>query len=243
VIGVCRKLFAGLKFSSTDPLGAVLHLCWSRVPPERQVASERRLAYLGGMSRFVDLASALVLFTLSIAACDANPKSDDESNPKSDDKSDASQPDAKSGEATKPVEKAKPPEPTGIALTLTVNGKPTTLELSKSILAARPPESKMASWVCELVTGTVLIVDFTIGDDPARVGELFVGGVERTEFRRTEAGVAVPARIQYRNAGEPTPKYAPGTMTWAEDLLSGTAEGKGENGDVVTATWTCSTAP
>ena len=125
-------------------------------------------------------------------------------------------------------------------MTLTVNGKTTTLELSNSIVAARPPESGLAAWACVPATGTARVVDFSIGDDPARKGELFVAAVERTDIGMTKAGVAVPSRIEYRMAGEPTPKYAPGTMTWAEGLMSGTAEGKGENGDVVTATWTCS---
>lgn len=188
------------------------------------------------MSRSFDLVSALVLCTLSIAACDSNTKSDT-SDAKSDAKSDvksADKPDAK------PIEDAKPAEATGVALTLTVNGKTTTLELSNSIVAARPPESGLAAWACVPATGTARVVDFSIGDDPARKGELFVAAVERTDIGMTKAGVAVPSRIEYRMAGEPTPKYAPGTMTWAEGLMSGTAEGKGENGDVVTATWTCS---
>lgn len=172
-------------------------------------------------------------------ACDSKPASPPATTPAAT--STEVQPAAGPGAATKATSRAKAGEATGVSITLTVNGKATTRELSTAIIAARPADGPLAAWSCIPRLGKVTVTDFSIGDDPARQGELFVASVASTSIARVEPGTSLQARFQYRHAGEPTPRTGTGTMVWDASLTSGRAEGKGENGDVLSATWTCAT--
>lgn len=143
--------------------------------------------------------------------------------------------------APAPSERAKLPEATGVALTLTRNGTEKALTLSREMVAARPAGSPMAAFSCLAVTGMVTITDFSIGDDPARKGELFSVSVTRTNIESPTAGKVSDARFTYREAGE-APLSGVGTMVWDEGLQSGSATGKGDNGDTLAVTWKCLTA-
>ncbi len=185
------------------------------------------------------LATVLATASLSIAACDPKPESPAGSlAPTQTTTSPSDPPPAPATPEDEPVPSSKVPEIQGVSFTLKLGDKTATLELSKAIHAARG-EGPLATWDCTAVVGSVGIVDFAIGDDPARKGDLFVVRVERSGFSRFVPGKAEKARIQIRHAGESTVTGIDATATWNADLLSGVASGQTSDGLEVEARWTC----
>jgi|GEM_PF-3160919 len=137
---------------------------------------------------------------------------------------------------------AKPKEATGVAFQLTVGGVESSLKLSRADIAARGEGSPMAAFGCMGMTGSVTVTDFTVGDDASKKGEVFSAGVTKTGIGATRAGKAEEVRINHRRAGEDTQTIVIGNATWAEGLMSGSAEGTGEDGVAVKLTWTCEAA-
>ena len=79
----------------------------------------------------------------------------------------------------KPREKAAV-KATGITMKLTVNGAESTLVLNDAILAARAEDAGPGIFSCTGAIRRVTLSDFSIGDDPAKKGELFSAGAEPT---------------------------------------------------------------
>jgi hypothetical protein len=130
-------------------------------------------------------------------------------------------------------------EPTGVSFEGTLGDAPFSLSLTTALVEARPKGSSLAVWSCIPAMGKASVTDFTIGDDPKRKGEIFVASVAQDGFSRLEPGKEVKAQIQYRRAGEPTPKTIKGAMVWKEGLMSGTANGTHDDGEKVALSWEC----
>jgi len=134
------------------------------------------------------------------------------------------------------------PESQGVSIDVKVGAETTTLELSKAILQARD-KGPIATWDCNAHLGSVGVVDFVIGDDPAKKGELFVMRIDRSGFSRLVPGQTSRARIQMRRAGESAVTAIDATATWNSDLLSGVAKGQTPDGLDIEARWTCAPSP